>query len=75
MLLEGPVEKVSSVIFDEITSETIMKAALRTKGAAGPSFYDGDDWRNILGSNIYGNEAEDLRKTLLHSQRSCALMK
>ena len=34
------------------------------KGSAGPSFYDADDWRNILGSNLYGEDAEDLRKNL-----------
>ena len=64
MLLEGPVEKVSSVIFDEITSDSILKAAVRTKGSAGPSMYDADDWRIILGSTLFGTEAEDLRKSL-----------
>ena len=64
MVLEGPINKVSNVIFDEITSETIMKAAIKTKGSAGPSMYDADDWRNILGSSKYGTEAEDLRKSL-----------
>ena len=64
MLLEGPVENISSVIFDEITSETILKAAIKTKGSTGPSLYDADDWRNILGSNLYGEDAEDLRKNL-----------
>ena len=64
MILEGPINKVSSVIFDAITSETIMKAAIKTKGSAGPSMYDADDWRNILGSTKYGTEAEDLRKSL-----------
>ena len=62
MLLEGPVEKISSVIFDEITSDSIMKAAVKTKGSAGPSMYDADDWRIILGSTLFGAEAEDLRK-------------
>ena len=64
MLLEGPVKKVSNVIFDEITSDSIMKAAVKTKGSAGPSMYDADDWRIILGSNLFGTEAEDLRKSL-----------
>ena len=64
MVLEGPINKVNSVIFDKITSETIMKAAMKMKGSSGPSLYDADDWRNILGSNKYGSEAEDLRKSL-----------
>lgn len=57
-------EKVSSVIFDEITSDSILKAAVKTKGSAGPSMYDADDWRIILGSTTFGAEAEDLRKSL-----------
>ena len=64
MILEGPVEKVSSVIFDEITSDSILKAAVKTKGSAGPFMYDADDWRIILGSTLFGAEAEDLRKSL-----------
>ena len=64
MILKSPVEKVCSVIFDNITSESIMKAAIKTKGAAGPSMYDANDWRNILGSTLFGKEAEDLRKNL-----------
>ena len=64
MILQGPVENVSSVIFDEITSDSILKAAIKTKGSAGPSMYDADDWRNILGSTLYGSDAEDLRRSL-----------
>ena len=52
MILQGPVENVSSVIFDEITSDSILKATIKTKGSAGPSMYDADDWRNILGSTL-----------------------
>ena len=73
MLLQGPINKIDSVIFEELTSETILKAAVLTKGSAGPSLYDADDWRKILGSNIYGNEAEDLRKSLASLARElCA---
>ena len=64
MILNGPIMHVNSVIYDDITSDSIMKAAIRTKGSAGPSLYDADDWRSILGSNLYGTEAEDLRKSL-----------
>ena len=64
MILEGPVEKVCNAVFDDITSESITKAAIKTKGAAGPSMYDANEWRNILGSTLFGTEAEDLRKSL-----------
>ena len=73
MVLEGPMNKVNSVIFDEITSDTIKKAAVKTKGSAGPSLYDADDWRTILGSNTYGAEAEDLRKSLAHMAKDLCI--
>ena len=49
MILEGAVKNVNSVIYDSITSETIMKAFIKTKGAAGPSFYDEDDYLFVMG--------------------------
>ena len=52
------------VIYDDITSDSIMKTARRTNGSAGPSHYDADDWRTILGSSLYGTEAEDFIKSL-----------
>ena len=36
MILEGRINKVCSII-NEITSETIIKASIQTKGSAGPS--------------------------------------
>ena len=53
---------LSPVIYDDITEDTIRTAALRTNGAAGVSCLDSDEWRKIIGSNIYGNAAVDLRK-------------
>ena len=52
------------MIFDDINEELIQKAAIRTKGAAGPSKFDADDWRRILGSNIFGKHGVELRKSL-----------
>ena len=43
-LLEGPLEKVSSGYFDSIDELTIKKASKMTKGAAGPSHFDSDQY-------------------------------
>ena len=64
LLLEGPVKYMNSVIYDEIDEEVIMKAAIRKNGAAGISSLDSSEWKRIIGSNIYGNVAIDLRKSI-----------
>ena len=33
------------IVFSEITEDLIQKINIRTKGAAGPSKFDADDWR------------------------------
>ena len=47
-LLSGKVPFVDPVMFEELDESTIAKAALRTKGAAGPSGLDADGWRRML---------------------------
>ena len=42
-----PVE-IHPVVFNEITSESIKSAAMKTHGGAGPSGLDADGWRHIL---------------------------
>ena len=44
LLLNGPVKNVHEIVLDDINEELIQKAAIRTKGAAGPSKFDADDW-------------------------------
>ena len=44
LLLCGPFQEVNPVIFDKLDESTIMKAASRTKGVAGPSMSNADDW-------------------------------
>ena len=46
MLLEGPVQSVHPVIFDDFDSALVQKVALKMKGAAGPSNFDANDWRS-----------------------------
>ena len=57
LLLHGPINEVQEIVFDEITEDSIQKTTIRTKGAAGPSKFDADDWQRILGSNIFGNHS------------------
>ena len=63
-LLYGPIKSVNSIIYDEINESIVLKAASRTKGAAGPSKLDGDEWRKILCSTAFGNAGIDLRKSI-----------
>ena len=57
LLLHSPVNEIHETVFNEITEDLIQKTAIRTKGAAGPSEFDADDWRRILGSNVFGNRS------------------
>ena len=45
-----------------ITAESIRRAAMRTKGGAGPSNMDTDGWKRKLPSNSFGSCATDLCK-------------
>jgi hypothetical protein len=47
-LLEGPEEQILACFFDAIDEQTILKAALNTRGSAGPSGMDADLYRRIL---------------------------
>lgn len=64
MLLRGPPVYVHPVIFDDIDEEMVKKTAIKTKGAAGPSNFDADNWRSILGSRLYGSSSNDLCKAI-----------
>ena len=59
MLLNGPIKRVSRVIYDEIDSVSIRKSAMKTKGSTVVT-----RWRRILGTTIFGSDAEDLRQSL-----------
>ena len=64
MLLQGPIDLVDRASFFDFTGDSIQKAALRTKGAAGPSNLDAEGWRRILVSKSFGNSNTDLCKAL-----------
>ena len=73
LLLAGPIQKTSAVIYDQITTDLIKECAIRTKGAAGPSCFDGGDWRRIIDTNIYRTNGNDLRKTIAETTRKLCI--
>ena len=60
-LMTGEVPYFDPVRFNNIDESSIATAALRTRGAAGPSGMDADGWRRILVSKNYGLIGRDLR--------------
>ena len=67
VLLSGKLPFVDPVMFEELYESNIAKAALRTKGAAGPSGLDADGWRRMLISKKFGNETVNLRSYNIHT--------
>ena len=64
LLLQGPFLQIDPIVFEHIPPDLIQKCALNTKGAAGPSCLGGDDWRRVLGYNIFKTEGRELRKAI-----------
>ena len=60
MMLEGPIQEIHPVIFDDMSPELVRKVAAKMTGAAGPSGFDSDDWKNVLLSRSYGSSSVDL---------------
>ena len=63
-LMEGEIPYFDPVIFTNINEQSIAKAALKTRGAAGPSGLDAEGWKRILVSKNYGAAGKDLRIAL-----------
>ena len=61
-LLTDIPEDIHSSKFENLDADMILKAAIKTKGGAGPSGMDVDGWRPILVSNNFGKSNFDLRK-------------
>ena len=62
MLPDKP-EEIHPIKFDSIDAENVRKAALKTRGGAGPSGLDADGWKRIFISNQFGDRIDDLCKT------------
>ena len=58
LITDIPLPKVQSVIFENIDADAIHRAAVTTKGSAGPSGVDSDTWRRFLCSKSF-NRATD----------------
>ncbi|EDO42709.1 predicted protein [Nematostella vectensis] len=71
-LLFGPAEDVHESIYSEITGGMIREAALRTKGAGGPSNVDAHGFQRILASKSFKKSSSDLCDALaLLTRRLC----
>ena len=55
---------VQEVIFEEITSETIVNAARNTSGSGGPTKVDAEIWRKILCSKFFTNASNQLAEEI-----------
>ena len=70
VLIEGELPFVDPAIFNNIDEDKIYRAALKTKGACGPSGLDADGWRRILASKHFGKVGSDFRSTLATFSRT-----
>ena len=61
ILMDGELPWFDPVVFTNIDESSITKAALKTRGAAGPSGLDADGWRRMLVSKNFGKTGKDLR--------------
>ena len=64
VLVNGPHEFVPPNYFASIDESSIQKAAKLTKGAAGPSQFDADQFRRISCSKKFKNEGKALREQI-----------
>lgn len=72
VLESGEIPYFDPLIFSNIDEESIAKAALRTKGSAGPSGMDADGWKTILLSKNFKKVGKDLRTAIaLMTRKLC----
>ena len=63
-VLEGPIDKVEQVIFEEINGQLIQACTKKIDGAAGPSGLDSDGWKRILCSKQFGTKSLELCESI-----------
>ena len=63
-LLFGPVEDVHELVYSEVTGEMIREAALRTKGAGGPSGVDANGFKRLLACKSFMKSSANLCDTV-----------
>ena len=62
--MTGDAPYFDPIIFNSIDESSIAKAALKTRGACGPSGMDAEGWKRMLVSKNYGATGKDLRTAL-----------
>ena len=63
-LVTGPKQKIPPSYFDKIDEGLIQKAAKKTKGTAGPSHFDSEQFRRILCNKHFKAEGKHLREQI-----------
>ena len=64
-LLFGPIDDdVPETLYSEISGEMVRQAAMRTKGAGGPSGIDADGFRRIMASKSFKQSSSRLCETI-----------
>ena len=71
-LLQGPVDLVPECFFEHIDEQTVLKAALDTKGSAGPSGMDAELYRRVLCSKNFSVAGKGLREEIALFARNLA---
>ena len=71
-LLQGPIEQVPSTYFECINEDVIKNATRQTKGAAGPSKLDSDQYKLMLVSTKFKKEGKELREQIAMLARKLA---
>ena len=65
VILNGPLQQIYAIAYENIDETLVLKAATATKGGSGPSGLDAEGWRKILTSSAYGTATTDLRRANL----------
>ena len=64
--------KPNSVLFEQITAETIQKASKDLSGSGGPTQVDADTWKHFICSRAYGNHPHHLAEAIARlTKRLC----
>ena len=71
-LLHGPIVQVSSSYFECINEDVIKNATRQTRGAAGPSKLDSDQYKLMLVSTKFKKEGKELREQIALLARKLA---
>ena len=73
VLIEGDEPFVDPAQFNNIDESAISRAAKRTRGSAGPSGADANQWRRILISQNYSSDGKDLRVAIANVAKKLCL--